>query len=218
MITLSQLQADFKVFNAKYFNNELKPIRIELNRTKRALGQFCVDRSSWTPRIWINISVYYDRPVRDVQNTLIHEMIHYWQYQKGYNIDHKSTFRSKANQINQDGWFISRCNETNGEVSNYVASKGKVYNVFAYESSNGRYFMFVSTPKSVSFYIDAMKDTLHNNFPKAIYFQSDDCQRFDKMTQCRWRLRGRYISEEEYLDLLGTYNVQVLTHLSNKSA
>ena len=216
-MTIAELKLKHQEFNNKYFGGKLKSINIELNRTKRTLGQYCVDNRGWVTRTWINISIYYDRPVKDVYNTLLHEMIHQYQYENGYNVDHKRTFKMMANKINQDGWYISRCNETRGEVSDYVASKGKVYNVFAYASSDGRYFMFVSTPKSVSFYIDAMKDTINNNFPKAIYFKSTDCQKYDRMTQCRWRLRGRYITEEEYLELIETNNVQMLTQMS-KSA
>lgn len=209
MITLEQLRADFEVFNNKYFNGELPAIQIKLNHTKRALGQFCWDNTGWFPKIWITISTYYDRPIRDVQNTLLHEMIHYWQYEKSYQLGHGRTFKQKAREINQDGWFISRCNEVNGEISEYVSTSGKTYNVFAFHyRPHDKYYAFVASPKCVDRYrkwVSGEKD-----FDGAIYFVSTDYKTFDKYRLCRTKYGCKSISAEDYNAYFNSANVEVL--------
>jgi hypothetical protein len=204
-MTTSQLKSAFSKFNHQYFDGELQEVEIKLSRTKRALGMFKW-RTDWCGRLsmWIEISTYYNRPIRDVYNTLIHEMIHLWQKQNGYEMGHGYHFNKKAAEINADGWFISRCNNANGEVCESIASN-KTYNVFAFKSEE-RYFMFVATPSKVI----SMMDYLKCYKSEVIYFQTNDYKRFDRMTQCRSRLRGKYITKEEYNKLFEQYNVRCL--------
>ena len=57
--SVKYLKEWYNEFNARYFNNELTRCEIVLSKTKRALGQFCVDNTYWTPKQTIKISVYH---------------------------------------------------------------------------------------------------------------------------------------------------------------
>ena len=135
--TISDLCKWYDEFNAKYFDNELTRCTIQINKTKRALGQFCRKNDWYSTRCFIRISNYLDRPIKDVQNTLIHEMIHQWQWVNFYHCDHGTTFKQKAREINKDGWNIARCNSTEGcEVNNIHSNK--IYNVCIFKK-DGRF-------------------------------------------------------------------------------
>jgi hypothetical protein len=76
------LEYAFDVFNRVYFNNELPPIVITLQDSKRSYGHYTV-YEEWrveNERLHeINVSVsYLSRPIFQVLATLQHELIHYY--------------------------------------------------------------------------------------------------------------------------------------------
>ena len=111
-LTTTQLRVWFKEYNKKYFNNTLNIPMFVISNTRRALGDF--NPLGGHPRI--RISVFYQREEKSYQQTLIHEMIHLWQWQtKTADRQHGYDFKRKAKEINRDGWNISRTTKLNFE-------------------------------------------------------------------------------------------------------
>lgn len=104
-LTTTQLRTWFKEYNKKYFNNILNTPTFVISKTRRALGDF--NPLNGNPRI--RVSSYYQRDEKSYQQTLIHEMIHLWQWQtKTADRQHGYDFKRKAKEINRDGWDIKR--------------------------------------------------------------------------------------------------------------
>lgn len=107
-LTINTMYHWFNEYNEKYFDNELFMPDFKIKKTKSYLGKaFCLKNV-------LIISTYLDRTEKEYQNTFIHEMIHFWQWQNYRMVDHKETFRRKAAEINKDGWQIKRCSDING--------------------------------------------------------------------------------------------------------
>lgn len=105
ILSLQDLNKWFKEFNTKYFNGELKAPIFSISNTKVALGDF----KPMGNLSRIRISSFFKREIRGYQQTLIHEMIHLWQWQnKLTDRKHGYDFKRKAREINRDGWDISR--------------------------------------------------------------------------------------------------------------
>ena len=97
----------YKVFNMLYFDNILpKPdegiIFIVTNSKKiKSLG------SSYPTRPYkIRINFTYDLTEVEWEDTLLHELIHIWEFLMGYSGGHGKTFKRKAKEINKYGWNI----------------------------------------------------------------------------------------------------------------
>lgn len=101
-MTIIQLNTAFKKFNKQYFNDELPNVEIKYCKSKSYMGLFCFRRDgSKDPMIKIN--TYYDVPDKSIEETLIHEMIHLWQYiNKKFDV-HGYSFCKKMHEINAKG-------------------------------------------------------------------------------------------------------------------
>lgn len=97
-ITLDYLHEKFDEFNNLYFENKLPRILIQINNNKSRFGYFRFNRYSGSKVISIS---RYDglRKEHAIQRTLIHEMIHYWQYLTYKDTDHKYTFKAMSKKI-----------------------------------------------------------------------------------------------------------------------
>lgn len=109
--TIEYLSRYFDIYNVKYFNNILPRPLFELINTKYLLGQYC---PSSIGAHKIRISKAYEGAEVFFQNTLIHEMIHYYlnfigDEDKGWARSHGPNFKREAARINKDGWTIQRC-------------------------------------------------------------------------------------------------------------
>jgi DNA-directed RNA polymerase subunit RPC12/RpoP len=76
------LEYAFDVFNRVYFNNELPPVVITIQDSKRSYGHYTV-YAEWrveNERLHeINVSSsYLNRPLPAVLSTLVHEMVHFY--------------------------------------------------------------------------------------------------------------------------------------------
>lgn len=97
----------YNVFNLLFFDNILpKPnegiIFIVTNSKKiKSLGS-----AYPTNPYKIRINFRYDLPEIEWEDTLLHEMIHIWEFLMGYSGGHGKTFKRKAKEINKYGWNI----------------------------------------------------------------------------------------------------------------
>ena len=107
--TVPYIEKKFEEFNRQMFGGKLSKIPVELSDAKTFLGQ-CVFKKRRKPigktelydfRLRINTRV--DLPEREIEDTIIHEMIHYYI---GYNkledaSAHGPLFLSIMNEINR---------------------------------------------------------------------------------------------------------------------
>lgn len=107
-ITVQHLEKLFNQFNDKFFNGELPAIPIEIKRTRGRIGTFeyswrRVGKTKIYSPIRIIISNYFNYPLHDIEETLIHEMIHYYICYKNIkdNNMHGRKFMALAYRISQ---------------------------------------------------------------------------------------------------------------------
>lgn len=106
--TADYVKAKFAGFNALCFDGELPLLPIRMSNAGRSLGMFVHPRrvglfSRRDPQAChIRISTRLDLPEREVEDTIIHEMIHYWIWYKGIkdSSTHGPAFIAKMREIN----------------------------------------------------------------------------------------------------------------------
>lgn len=79
--TLKDIQTWFDEFNASVFNNGLPKVKMSITNTRRQLGQFYWGNGRG---VGIKVTAYYDAPVDDLRNTVLHEMCHLYCYHQGW--------------------------------------------------------------------------------------------------------------------------------------
>ena len=114
-LTIDILHAWFRQFNADYFGDELPVPHIALSKARTRLGTMSYRRVRkllrWTyTDFTIRISTYYECSEREYQETLLHEMIHYYIAYKNISdtSSHGKVFRQIMQQLNNEhGWNIT---------------------------------------------------------------------------------------------------------------
>ena len=99
--TMARLELRWRELNARHFGGTLATIPIALSsRMRRRLGELVYDRTTSKPvRIVISRRLLKRHPWREVEETLLHEMVHQWQAEKGSRVDHGTEFRRKAREV-----------------------------------------------------------------------------------------------------------------------
>lgn len=97
----------FDLLNHEYFENALSRPTITIQSTPRAYGHFSLRDDTWVSKIGgtheINIGAgTLARPIEEVVATLLHEMVHYYNYENGIqdcsrgNTYHNKRFKQEA--------------------------------------------------------------------------------------------------------------------------
>lgn len=78
----------FDLLNAEFFENALSRPTITIQSTPKAYGHFSLREDTWISTLGgtheINIGAgTLSRPIEEVAATLLHEMVHYYNYQQG---------------------------------------------------------------------------------------------------------------------------------------
>ena len=78
----------FDLLNETFFENELSRPTITIQSTPRAYGHFSLREDTWVSKLGgtheINIGAgTLSRPIEEVVSTLLHEMVHYFNYERG---------------------------------------------------------------------------------------------------------------------------------------
>ena len=83
--TIARLESRWRELNARHFGGALAAIPIGLSsRMRRRLGELVYDRTTSKPvRIVISRRLLKRHPWREVEETLLHEMVHQWQAETG---------------------------------------------------------------------------------------------------------------------------------------
>lgn len=107
--TVEYLEERFDTFNRMCFDGALPRIPIKLSRARTFVGRLIYRPvRDWRGRVVrredfvLRISTYFDLPEAEIEDTLIHEMIHYWVAWKGIKdtSSHGKEFRRIMKEIN----------------------------------------------------------------------------------------------------------------------
>lgn len=97
---LHRLQESHAEYNHALFDDALKPVVIRISRRmKNRLGHYMEAGRGLPAEIAISHRHIMRDPWDDVLHTLVHEMVHQWQDENGYALDHSQVFRRKAREV-----------------------------------------------------------------------------------------------------------------------
>ncbi|MBR1687313.1 MAG: SprT-like domain-containing protein [Prevotella sp.] len=205
-LTVQHLREWFRTFNAAYFGGQLPEPRLTVSRARTQLGQFSCRRqrqglfqravlTGWH----IKVSDYYDMPERAYQETLLHEMIHYYIAYTGARdaSAHGPLFRREMERLNAEGWHIS-VSERSGRWPARRVKAGRRYLLVLLQTADGRYFVSVVNP-GYRTYIDLQAAASPQIVAHAWRTSTDDGYASWPRTRS---LRGRRITAEAYRQLL----------------
>lgn len=99
-VLLAELARAHEEYNHRYFDGSLRAVDIAVSRRMRSrLGQYTVAANGVAPEITISRSHIRREPWMEVLHTLLHEMVHQWQAERGLPLDHGRAFREKAREV-----------------------------------------------------------------------------------------------------------------------
>jgi hypothetical protein len=98
---LHRLELLHRQLNLRHFGGTLGEIPIRISsRMKRRLGELAVDIKSGRPaEIAIGRRHIRRHGWAEVEHTMLHEMVHQWQAENGFAVDHRARFRRKAREV-----------------------------------------------------------------------------------------------------------------------
>lgn len=85
----NELDKAYAHFNAELFGGQLPPCLITLQREKKTYGYFSAERfinqgdKSLTDEIALNPAYFAVIPLKEIMQTVVHEMVHLWQHHFG---------------------------------------------------------------------------------------------------------------------------------------
>jgi len=96
-IELSRQHAEL---NARYFDGTLRSIPVRVSRRmKSRLGHYTAATRAEAAEIAISWRHVRRHGWTEALHTLLHEMVHQWQDEQGFAIDHGASFRAKAREV-----------------------------------------------------------------------------------------------------------------------
>lgn len=106
--TKQYIESKFHEFNHLCFDGSLRPLPIRLCNARTFLGKISYKRTRKSDGSWdrhsfvLHISTKIDLPENVVEDTIIHEMIHYWIFSNRLedSSSHGRLFRGKMQEIN----------------------------------------------------------------------------------------------------------------------
>jgi hypothetical protein len=96
-----RLAGIFADLNRRHFDGALPELPLRLSgRMRTRLGQLCLDPVTLKPFEITMSRRHIDRHGwAEARHTLLHEMVHLWQHENRYPVDHGPIFRSKAREV-----------------------------------------------------------------------------------------------------------------------
>ncbi len=98
---LRELNSIHNRLNSMYFSGELSAIAFRISgRMRTKLGELSLDSDTNRPTEIAISRFHLSRDGwQEVEHTVLHEMIHQWQAEKGLSVDHGATFRRLARSV-----------------------------------------------------------------------------------------------------------------------
>ncbi len=206
-LTAKILRDWFVQFNADYFDAQLPLPQLTVGKARTQLGQFRCRKvrkglfSAYKLTDFsIKVSEYYQLSERDYQQTLLHEMIHYYIAYKGVkdSSPHGRLFRQMAQYINeQGGWHIT-ISERRSNLTIRDENVRRQSLLLLLSTKAQRYYLSVVNPNYRNYLAKQAERS-----PEIVEYHfvvSTDSQ-YASWPQCR-SLRGRHITLEEYQKLM----------------
>lgn len=132
--TIPYIRQKFDDFNRQYFNRQLPPIPIKLSNAKTFLGKVCFRKERrLLSRRWhysdfvLRINTRIDLPEEVVEDTILHEMIHYYIAFNGWQDTsaHGRLFREQMARLNATGRHIRIFHRLTAEQHEQAQGKPK---------------------------------------------------------------------------------------------
>jgi hypothetical protein len=97
---VERLATAFRSLNVRHFGGALpdSPIRLS-GRMRSRLGHLALDERGRPVEITISRRHVTEHDWPSVTQTLLHEMVHLWQFANGHPVNHGATFRAKAREV-----------------------------------------------------------------------------------------------------------------------
>jgi hypothetical protein len=205
-LTIDYLRQAFEHYNDLIFEGKLPVPKLKWSRAKTRLGQMaCKRKTSWGRTKYydftISISNYYKLTKEEIDDVLIHEMIHYSIAYTGLKDTsaHGIVFRGMMDKINRTfnrhiTISVRTCN-----LQARSAQQPKDYLILALKMKDGKYFLSSVNPSAagkLAISLARAREIAHY-----AWYQSQD-EYFNSMPRVR-SLRGRQVSEEIYKTMIG---------------
>ncbi len=206
-LTAKILREWFGRFNTEYFNGGLPEPRLLVSSARTQLGQFSCRRvrkrlsQGYTLMgFTIKVSDYYEMSEHDYQQTLLHEMIHYYIAYTGARdtSPHGRLFRQWAERINKaGGWQITVSSRTEQYAVRNQHTDAQ-YLLVLIKTTNHLYYLSVINP-SYRNYVNQQAE--RSALVETYHFMVSTDKKYATWPKSR-SLRGRRISEEEYRKMM----------------
>ena len=199
------LTTKFNKYNDLIFSSKLPIPRLKWSRGKTRLGQMaCKRKRSWGRTTFydytISVSNYYKLTTEEIDDVLIHEMIHYSIAYTGLKDTsaHGVIFRGMMDKINRSfGRHITISVRTRN-LQARSAQQPKDYLILALKTKDGKYFFSSVNPSAAGKL--AISLARAREIEHYAWYQSQD-EYFRSMPRVR-SLRGRQVSEEVYKTMI----------------
>ena len=210
-LTVDYLRQAFEHYNDLIFEGKLPVPKLKWSRAKTRLGQMaCKRKRSWGRTKYydftISVSNYYKLTKGEIDDVLIHEMIHYSIAYTGLKDTsaHGVIFRGMMDKINRSfGRHITISVRTRN-LQARSAQQPKDYLILALKMKDGKYFLSSVNPsaaRKLAISLVRAREIAHY-----AWYQSQD-EYFRSMPRVR-SLRGRQVSEEVYKTMIGKMKLQ----------
>ncbi|MGP1422450.1 MAG: SprT-like domain-containing protein [Prevotella fusca] len=205
-LTVDYLRHAFEHYNALIFEGKLPVPKLKWSRAKTRLGQMaCKRKISWGRTKFydytISVSNYYKLTIEEIDDVLIHEMIHYSIAYTGLKDTsaHGIVFRGMMDKINRTfGRHITISVRTRN-LQPRMTQQPKGYLILALEMKNGKYYLSSVNPSAARKIATSLART--REIAHYAWYQSQD-EYFHGMPRVR-SLRGRQVSAEVYETIIG---------------
>lgn len=200
-LSLAYLEEAFHKYNSLIFDNKLPLPTLKISRAKTRLGQMaCKRRTSWGRTRYydftISISTYYNLSQEQIDDVLIHEMIHYSIAYTGLKDSsaHGVVFRGMMDNINRRFNRNITVSVRSQNILPREIKTEKTYLVLAIEMEKGKYFLSSVNPTAAGKI--ALQLPKINQIKSFAWYKTKD-KFFQNMPRVR-SLRGREVSEATY--------------------
>jgi hypothetical protein len=210
-LTIDYLRQAFEHYNNLIFEGKLPVPKLKWSRAKTRLGQMaCKRKTSWGRTKYydftISVSNYYKLTKEEIDDVLIHEMIHYSIAYTGLKDTsaHGVVFRGMMDKINRSfGRHITISVRTRN-LQARSAQQPKDYLILALKMKDGKYFLSSVNPSAagkLAISLARAREIAHY-----AWYQSQD-EYFRSMPRVR-SLRGRQVSAEVYKTMIEKMKLQ----------
>ena len=210
-LTIDYLRQAFEHYNDLIFEGKLPLPKLKWSRAKTRLGQMaCKRKTSWGCTKYydftISVSNYYKLTKEEIDDVLIHEMIHYSIAYTGLKDTsaHGIVFRGMMDKINRTFNRHITISVRTRNLQARSAQQPKDYLILALKMKDGKYFLSSVNPSAagkLAISLARAREIAHY-----AWYQSQD-EYFRSMPRVR-SLRGRQVSEEVYKTMIGKMKLQ----------